>query len=95
MVLDQELVAEGMRLLSRKDLLMPPHGQVAKLRRIAVRAMSDADWREGIPSKQNPRPPKRLNFSPEEDAYIADKRHRAAAAIAAMQALNNQHHLGY
>ena len=88
-----ELAEEGMRFLSRKDRELHPAAQIQKLRRIAVRALSDADWRDGVPSKQNPRPPRRLDFSAEENAYIAGKRRRAAAAVEAMLKLNAEHKL--
>jgi hypothetical protein len=94
--MNTELAAEGLKLLTRKDRERLNYvQQVMKLRRIAVRAMSDADWRAGIPSKQHPQPPKRTDFSPEQDAHIASQRYRAAIAIAAMQQLNTEHQLGY
>lgn len=89
------VLAAGLRLLTRKDRQLHPRGQVQKLRRIAVRALNDADFREGIPTPSYPEPPQRFDFSDTESEQIAAKRARAAAALAAMQYLNREHNLGY
>lgn len=94
-----EQVQRGLKLLSAKHRKLNPRAQVQTLRRIAVRALSDADWREGIPTKQNPHPPNRewcaAHTDEWEREHVAKQRQKAADAVAAMVWLNREHHLGY
>lgn len=78
---DPELAAEGMRLLPRKVRNLHPRAQVQSLRRIATRALGQAD--------------RTRQYTPEDAAGAAKLDRKALVATEAMKALNAEHALGY
>lgn len=86
--------ARGLKLLSVKNRRLHPAAQVRSLHRIATRALSDADWIEGIPTRNNPHPPQGFTTAADH-ARARAQRAKAADAVEAMVWLNQQYALGY
>jgi hypothetical protein len=76
-----QLAAEGMSLLPRKVRSQHPRAQVQSLRRIATRAVGQAD--------------RIRQYTPQDTAGAAELDRKALVATEAMKMLNAVHGLGY
>lgn len=99
--------AAGLKLLSAKHRRLHPRGQVQTLRRIAVRAISKADWYEELARRDEAHVRTEEEFeygsydplAPAEARRLrtdqAPLRAKANDALAACLYLNRVHGLGY